>query len=285
MKKIFAILFLIFTISLAFCDIPIVQDIQAQVSKGTKVNIFWTLPADCEISKIVLFRSTTPLTSYDHIKVLKPLTTLEGFVTGYTDSLKDYKDYYYAVICYVDNEPVDLLMAGVNSTVKGIHLDIPSQKPAVIDETEDKLYFTGELREIPLPYLESKTDDNNTNLSQNALDKAKTLMNASKTENKLLAQYIFEEDLVSPDAGDDFLLFDILKNYFVQKQYSSAIIQLEKLIATNINENTRNRAYFYLGESNYLMGNYINAIKTFAIVENIYPELTKRWVNSSLDQL
>ena len=77
-------------------------------------------------------------------------------------------------------------------------------------------------------------------------------------------------------------------NYFafiLMQKYKEAIDQLEKLVGTNISQQTRNRAYFYLGESHYMLAQYPRAIKTFVRIENVYPALCKQWIDNSLDQL
>ena len=91
--------------------------------------------------------------------------------------------------------------------------------------------------------------------------------------------------MISPDGGDDYLLFEILKQYFVQKNYDASIIQLNKLAGTNIKDSTRNRVYFYIGECEYLTGEYEKAVKSFVKVQDAYPTLARKWINSSLDRI
>ena len=124
-------------------------------------------------------------------------------------------------------------------------------------------------------------------VSDNTANQAETLVagiNASGKKAKL-TPHLFEEDLVSPDGGDDYLLFQILKNYFVAKKYRETVDKLSQLIGTNISDSTRNRACFYLGEAYYLQGNYEEAVRSFVKVQAAYPTLAKKWLDSSLDRL
>jgi TolA-binding protein len=105
------------------------------------------------------------------------------------------------------------------------------------------------------------------------------------SKNQLLTPYIFEEDLVSPDGGDAYLLFEILKASFVTKKYKETIEKLNQLIGTNISEETRNRAYFYLGQSQYFNHNYEDAVRSFVKVQAAYPTLAKKWLEASLDRI
>ena len=97
--------------------------------------------------------------------------------------------------------------------------------------------------------------------------------------------YIFEEDLISPDGGEEYILFEILKTYFATKKYEQAVLNLSRLIGTNVSENTRNRSIFYIGESYYFLEKYDDAIMNFIKVKNAYPKESQMWIDSSLDKL
>jgi TolA-binding protein len=94
--------------------------------------------------------------------------------------------------------------------------------------------------------------------------------------------------VISPQKAQPlspFILFEILKNYFIQEKYDQAFISLQHLTKTNIDEKVLNRAIFYMGQSLYFCANYEEAITTFVKVTEIYPELTKKWIILSLDAL
>ncbi len=292
-KNIFKIFVFFLFSALSFADSknivnsrPIVQNIRAVAAASSKINVTWTLPQnpDPKITKILVYRSKIPVTSFDQIKNETPTASLLADTTGWTDNLTDYSDYFYAVIAYT-TEPYDLILASINSTISGVHINyVQNQKDETVVE-EEKKYEDGVSRELPLPFLdfsESKRTEQNY-FSETTLQKVRELGISSKKNVKKLGAYYFEEDLISPDSGDDYLLFDILKNHFVQKKYDIATSQLERLISANIADSTKNRAYFYLGESYYLSGKYKDAIKYFVQVEDIFPSLSKKWMDSSLD--
>lgn len=290
MKKsifIFAAL-LSFIYTFSFAQRPIVQDIQAVAGNTNKINILWNLPLnpDKEITQILVYRDLSPISSYAQLQNLSPIASLLPILTSYTDTVSDYKDYFYAVICVTD-EPYDIIMMSINSTVTGAHIPSGfSASAAPAEEKEKKLYPQGSLREIPLPYLDYVEGlEKDYLVSEDAARASKGLGIESKKTVARLPIHIFEDDLISPDGGDDFLLFEVLKTSFIQKKYEEAITELEKLTGTNISTDTRSRAYFYLGESFYMLGRYEKAIKTFVRIESIYPELAKQWIDNSLDQL
>ena len=111
-----------------------------------------------------------------------------------------------------------------------------------------------------------------------------TLIKGSGTYKRdPLPVHIFEEDLVSPAGGDEYLLFEILKTYFIKKQYTESITALRSFLAQNRTKSVADRASFYLGESYYYTGNFPAALTRFLALEDTYPELTRRWIDSSLD--
>lgn len=291
MKKTFSILGLLFFSFILFAEKPIVRDIQAEAGKGNKINIFWTLPEnpEKEISSFFIYRDTRQIASYAQIKNISPIAQIDSNFSGYTDLVKDYNDYFYCVLAVTKDSsvPYDLILLSFNSTVKGVHISMNTQQKEPQKKEQEKLYYEGTLRETPLPFIDivENSLQPEPTVSEEAAFAAQTLTNKTKKREPVLKPYIFEEDLISPDGGDDYLLFEILKQYFVHKNYDEAIVQLNKLAGTNIKDSTRSRVYFYIGECEYLTGEYEKAVKSFVKVQDIYPTLTRKWINSSLDRI
>ncbi len=291
MKKAFSILGLLFFSSILFAEKPIVRDIQTEAGKGNKINIFWTLPEnpEKEISSFFIYRDTRQIASYAQIKNISPIAQIDSNFSGYTDLVKDYNDYFYCVLAVTKDSsvPYDLILLSFNSTVKGVHISMNTQQKEPQKQEKEKLYYEGTLRETPLPFIDivENSLQPEPTVSEEAAFAAQTLTNKNKKREPVLKPYIFEEDLISPDGGDDYLLFEILKQYFVHKNYDEAIVQLNKLAGTNIKDSTRSRVYFYIGECEYLTGEYEKAVKSFVKVQDIYPTLARKWINSSLDRI
>ena len=291
MKKAFSIIGLLFFSFILFAEKPIVRDIQAEAGKGNKINIFWTLPEnpEKEISSFFIYRDTRQIASYAQIKNISPIAQIDSNFSGYTDLVKDYNDYFYCVLAVTTDSsvPYDLILLSFNSTVKGVHISMNTQQKEPQKQEKEKLYYEGTLRETPLPFIDivENSLQPEPTVSEEAAFAAQTLTNKTKKREPVLKPYIFEEDLISPDGGDDYLLFEILKQYFVHKNYDEAIIQLNKLAGTNIKDSTRSRVYFYIGECEYLTGEYEKAVKSFVKVQDIYPTLARKWINSSLDRI
>ena len=290
MKKLFCILTVLFVSVFLFAEQPIVHNIRSEAGKGYKINIFWTVPdnPEKEITGFLVYRDTRHIASYSQIKNITPIATLTADYTGYTDTVSDFNDYFYCVITLTEETktPYDLILLSYNSTVKGVHLAINTKQSEPVKEEKEKLYYEGTSRETPLPFIDMQNDlIVQPTISDETASITESLITKKGQKQPLLKPYIFEEDLISPDGGDDYLLFDILKQYFVQKNYKETITQLHKLAGTNIKDTTRNRVYFYIGEAEYLMGEYENAVKSFVKVQNVYPTLAKKWINSALDRI
>lgn len=287
MKKLILLICTLLTTTLLWAEKPIVQNIQASVGKGTKIHLSWTLPQNPEspVTSLLVYRSNKPITSYKQIVQMTPIQVLSGDVSSYTDSVSDYNDYFYAVISFTD-KVYDLVLVSVNSTVNGVHLSMPKiTAESNTKPKEEKLYEEGTLRETPLPYLDIlSTEKEESKLSNDAINSAKNLAKSTASETEILFPYFFEEDLVSPDGGDEYILFEILKNTFVQEKYSEANSQLRRLVNRNINKDVMNRSYFYIGEAEYFLGNYEEAIKAFIQVYD-YPLQTKKWINATLSKM
>ena len=291
MKKIFCSLFLILTAAFVFADRPLVRDIQARAGSGTKVRITWQLPKnpEPEIESYLLYRTTEQITSFSQLKNIQPITALTPDRAGYTDQLSDLRDYYYTIISQTVKGPYDVVLLSFNSTVTGVHLIAKKQSEAPAEKKDyETVYPDGTLRKTPLPFIDMIDGiDAEPLVSEQTVTQISSLTGGSSktSKNPLLTPYIFEEDLVSPDGGDEYLLFEILKTSFVTKKYKESIEKLNQLIGTNISEETRNRAYFYLGESQYFSRNYEEAVRNFVKVQAAFPTLSKKWLEDSLDRI
>jgi len=291
MKKIICSIIFTLTAALLFAERPLVRDIQARAGSGKKVRITWTLPQNPEpaLYNLFLYRTTEQITSYKQLEKLEPLVKLTPDRAGYTDQLEDLRDYYYTVISETEKGVYDLVLLSFNSTVTSVHLTAKKTEAKPVEKADyETVYPEGTLRKTPLPYLDIIEGMNEEPLiSDNTASSVSSLTGgkAKASKNAALTPYIFEEDLVSPDGGDAYLLFEILKASFVTKKYKESIDKLNQLIGTNISDETRNRAYFYLGESQYFNRNYEEAVRSFVKVQAAYPTLSKKWLEASLDRI
>lgn len=266
-----------------------ITNIHAEYAGGNKINIMWTNPENTEkkVTKYLVYRNTMPVSVFNDINHSTFLAQIPGTSTGYTDTVKDLNDYYYAVVSFTD-ECYTLIMPAMNATVKGVHVEAKKQNPEIqkLEEPEKK-YPSGTLRETPLPFLDlvDGLTESENQISELAHKKAAGLGRKVTTKASTLEPYFFEADMISPERGDAYYLFQILSQYFAPRKYRDSITQLKKLTGTNITPEVESRATFYLGEAYYFTGDFENAVRSFVKVQEYFPEESKKWLESSLDHL
>lgn len=312
----FFIFSLLFSVSVfAQSTKSVVTSIKAESSSTKSITITWVAPeAKNSVSSLLIFRETKPFTNFSQIELLEPIAVLRANETSYTDIFVQSQDYFYAVVSTVnsnnitsnefyydeqkdldnahtkEDEIIKTVLPGVNATVKGVKATTQKKVKSKIkpQEKNKKSYENGELRETPLPFIDVLDEKTNhePQISKESKKQAKKLIKKNyKQKPEPLPIHIFEEDLVSPAGGDEYLLFEILKNYFIKKQYSDSIKYLRKFLAQNRSKVVTDRASFYLGESYYYTGNFPSALTSFLTLEEVYPELSRQWIDSTLDQL
>ena len=288
-RNLSAAVFLLLNLTAFSFDRPIVTNIKTEFASGGKINILWTNPQNTEkpVTKYLIYRDTKPFTEFNDINNATFITQIPSSKTGYTDTVKDLSDYFYAVISFTD-ECCTILLPAMNATVTGVKIESRKADSFQNNKKEPENRFSdGSIRETPLPYLDliegmSVTENK---LSDEAVKKAKGLGITSRKKTKKLEPYYFEEDMISAERGDAYYLFQTLTKYFTTCEYQDAIEGFKKLIGTNITQEVEHRTIFYLGESYYFSGDYKNAVRSFVKVQEYYPEECKRWLESSLDQL
>lgn len=314
-----SILFLLFSATSLHAQSTksVITGIKAEATSSNTITVTWNSPENAKaVSNLLVYRGTKPFTSFVQTEKLEPIAVLMATELSYTDTLRTSQDYYYAVITalsskdsaenklYYDEELdskskesysaetplLKSVIPGVNSTVRGVHIQSGKKaaKTAIqANDTKMKVYENGALREKPLPRMDVLDEKSGTTptISKENKKRAESLIRSVPTNRPdPLPVYIFEEDLVSPTGGDEYLLFEILKNYFVKKKYSESITQLRKFLAQNRSKAVADRAAFYLGESYYYTGNFSAALTRFLSLEETYPELSRLWIDSTLDQ-
>ncbi len=291
MRKLFIFIFWAITLSGIRAQQPVVSGIGAEAGNDTKINVFWTLPTASagRISSLMVYRSSRPIRSTYDLRGLAPIKQLNAKTTEWLDTVNTYGDYYYAVIAERDGKTADLVLPSINATVSGVHLKIPNKRPgnAGALSARERLYSTDEMRETPLPFLDftGGSSARKVDMSVKAKALARNLGDTPHMQPTSLDSHIFEDDLISPDGGDDFLLFEILRTTFIQKNYAEAISELERFLNKKNSAAAESRARFYLGEAYYFMEDYRTASKNFIMVYDTFPAVARKWLVSSLDMM
>lgn len=268
---------------------PIVKGIEVNLVSNAQVRVSWKLPQGFSANAILIFRDTQPFISKNQVVTTSPIAQVKPDSTYYVDRLINYKEVFYAVIAKKDDGTLyDVVLPSINATVTGIRAKretVKQEDDRELSQVQEKVYADGQLRELPLPYLEMLDEQHKPNpLRKEVIAAGEKLAGEHVARHiEILPPYIFEEDMVAPAGGDDYFLFEILKEYFIRKDYRNSVEYLQKFLSVNRTDSVTNRAVFYLAESNYYRKNYRQALNQFLFVEEDYPALAKKWIESTLD--
>lgn len=274
---------------------PIATDINTIPAEGGKIKITWSSPASSEpkITGFAVYRDSKQISSYDQLNSQKPVAELASDVNVYFDAVPDSREYFYAVISLTENGAYSIILPSINTTVYGVKTAVsqsakntsgkqpPKQETSPLPKTAP----SKKMREIPLPTLGlAETPKQKNIIGPKALAAAKSLgKDYTGRKNIIENPHIFEEDMVCPEGGDEYVLFKILKNYFVKNDFQRTVSELTEFLNVHRSDSVTNRAFFYLGESYYFSADYQNALFNFLTVKEQYPALSKKWIDSTLD--
>lgn len=285
----FSLFFIFSLISNVFSQVnkPIVQNISAKLLDTNKIEITWSIPEKFNATNLFIYRNVKPFSTVEQLYQLKPIAKLTPNSNVYVDNVSNFRTYYYLVLASISKDELyDIILPSVNATIKGVKITKQNEKSDSNNILLEKNYAPGVMRELPLPYLGNISDltKKPNKLNKNVIEAGKSLeLKTRQTKNKKLSPYYFEEDLVTPLGGDDYFLFEILSNSFIKENYANSITEFQDFLSVNRSESTTNRAVFYLGQALYYSENYRHAISMFLFVEEVYPALSRKWINSSLD--
>lgn len=293
MKK---LIFILISLILPICAFsqsrPIIENLEANSTELYKIKLTWTLPSmpSPKIEKLYIYRDSKQITSYSQISNLNPIATLDKNSTFYIDNVQNTNEYFYSIIAETNDGPYKIIIPSINSTLNGIMPLFKNTSNNSNRNIQHKETFTinqNSKRVFPLPQINfDKNNDSKNNkitLGKKAIDAGNELGKGYNKKNYISKIHVFEEDLICPEGGDEYFLFRILKESFVKNNFATSVENLTDFLSVYRNKETTSRAIFYLAESYYFSGNYEKAIYHFLAVKDIYPELTKKWLDSSLD--
>lgn len=284
--------FLVLPVSFGFTDEknsdrPLVRSIAASPVADKKIKLSWSLPLDFQAEELQIFASNSPIVNKEDLTNENKIAEIKSDKTYYIVQTTHYGDFYFAVVAKNQSQMLyPLLIPSVNTTVSPVRLIATGRELAKNQKKTERTYEEGQMREIPLPYLDILEDLGRkpNPLDEKVIKAGKSLAGEYEDSNKkLLEPYIFEVDSTKAENGDDYFLYSILKNYFQKGDYSKAKTELKNFLGVNRSSYTTNRAIFYLGESYYFCGDFKQALTMFLSIETVYPSLTRKWIDSALD--
>ena len=286
---------------------PVAKNISATSGQDKAIELSWEFPAKTQpkILGIQIFRRPRPYSAVQDLEGDLPVAELAADKKSYTDVLTANGSYFYAVLAVTQKGAYKIIIPGMNATTTGarpkiaaVQEEVPPVKneesPIKIDDSaltesqRELLYADQKMRKAPLPYPGTLLgfDDGKTKMSLQSKKTAAEL--GSKKERAVIpikSPYFFEEDMFSPDGGDEYTLFETLRAGLAPKKYAQSVELLQDFLSVHRDQAVTDRAQFYLGESHYFCKDYKSAIRCFLNVQDAFPELSKQWIDSSLDLL
>ncbi|MBQ9537721.1 MAG: hypothetical protein IJU95_00495 [Treponema sp.] len=269
-----------------------------------------------------IYRDQKPIYSGTRVKSLFPIAAVPKNHISYTDET-DGKAYYYAVLTFVDksgvmegwedlyydeeldgsdgepgiNEDGGMLYAavlpGINATLSPAAASLKagtlaSGTTADYDMHEaDSDMHAADRRTPAVPLLEQDETRRKERSITPQTEQNVTGLVPSKWKSGRKAvplfRHIFTEDQTVPAGGDDYLLYKILNEGWMQYSYAAARTSLSSFLAQRRDEGTTKRATFYLAQAEYYLENYAEALNLFLTVQDSFPELAGKWIDSCID--
>ncbi len=279
-------------------------------------------PAKGKVLFFAIYRDQRPIYSSSRVKSLFPIAAVPKSHVSYVDETDDGKSHYYAVLTFVDekeeeedyqdlyyDEELDgpegenrvqedsgmlytVILPGINSTISPIKaMAAGFQAPASPQQDSEKLEEAAKLKEADRLREEAflkeveETLHKERNIRFDTEKKAADLKASDKSRRKAapLFRHIFSEDQLPPAGGDDYLLYAILQENWIRYGYEESKSSLSAFLAQHRDEEAMQRATFYLAEAEYFTGNYVEALNLFVTVQDSFPQLAGKWIDSCLD--
>ncbi len=299
-KLIILILFCTFT---AICSAqslrPMVKDISATINSDTsEVVLSWELPANvaANVQELLIYRNTGSIIKTSTLSILEPKANLSAETTTFTDTVRDYNMYYYAVVAKtIDGKMYDVIIPTINATNEAIvkeklQVFVLDDKPEI-----ENIYANAvpkidtnvsvPLRERPLPVLGIlPAEEDVPSLSEETLTITSSLPQSHR-EALFSKPYILSEDMNGENAtGDDYTLFVLVNTFVIAEDWENAKTELTKFLQINRSTEATARANFYLAQTYYFQKEYRLSLTHFQRAEKLYPVYSKRWIEEVLNQ-
>ena len=271
---------------------PIAKNVNASAKNESEIVVTWDFTPDENVSSLLIFRSLSPIASSEELSSLSPIASVDSGEKSWTDKISEIgkteeNGFFYAVIARLSDGAVyRVVVPSVNATVWECRLPDAEKTETLIEKSpeRERLYFSGALREQPLPYMQKSLPDAEKSDSQKAADSVKNMfpLLPRKTEKKA-EPHIFVEDKMTEATGDDYILQMILKRTFFAADYKKAADELVRFLSANRAESAASRAEFYIGECYYFSGDYKKALEYFLKTQDVFVSLSRKWMRLSLN--
>jgi hypothetical protein len=225
----------------------------------------------------VLFRSAYPISQPNDL--INASIVRSGIFSPFVDVPVPGISWYYAIIYEDDILTGNIrIRPGVNATVSAV----------VIHDDNAAENF---MRPMPLPVLTLNNYVSGGFLADVVKEKPLSLASVNllkltqkneKPPLELKWPRVFTMDLAEPQTGEESALYQILEDHFKQFEWEAARNNLQDYLTLPRTKEIETRAHFYLGQTQYFIGNYSEALWEFLSFRSINPDEANTWIDAVL---
>lgn len=231
-------------------------------------------------NRLHLYRSTKP---FDAIESLNGANLVATFIdTGmpYTDTPPAKIRVYYALA-----EERDVI-TGTARFVRGKTTSIKDVYTTSAPLSASAQTVTVPARRMPLPELKAQSEETQAQKLNDSLEELLPRTNAvnGTGEKPRMQKYIFPQERENYEGGKTELA-SIVQTYFAKENWNAAKNALQEYLDfAQIGSNAKNRTRFYLGETNYFLGQKREALLLFLDTREAFPNESALWIDAVLAQ-
>lgn len=270
---------------------PVLSGILVRVDKDA---IVVSIDAKGNPGRLVVYRSTAPIKTPTNLLDSVLAAILEPGSGPYRDYPVPGVDYYYAVVTERD------LSSGTLSLKAGVNV---SSRPVSIQAGMFRIGLPSSgatSRTMPLPYLiltsgfvDAKpigVEDPTPRLRELSAETEKAIATIVSHHGSMAQAgkppiTIFPEDLQSGGGGEEYALRSIVAGQFAKGSYLEAIRQFTLYLSLPRSFKNANRARFYRGQAEAMLGGYREAFFDLLQAQESYYMESSAWMDFILERL
>ena len=272
-------------------ETPVFQPVWSGISslealpQGDRVTI--TFDAE-NVRRAALYRSVRPIV---HIPDLLGAVIIQTRISSpFTDFPVPGIPYYYAVIDEDDLvQGTVTITPGQNSTRYPVEVTMSRGAPGLDAPAQS-------IRAMPLPELapiaaipgaENFNElPPNVALSPQAVRALENIPARPPLDPAARSPRVFARDLeVYTTGGEERALSSIVRGSFSQRDWETAMNELNRFLALPRNTEITSRARFYLGQCLYFLNRPNEGLFEFLAIQDQYPNESREWIQASLNLL
>lgn len=230
-------------------------------TKSNNIVIEWE---DSTADSYNIYRNTSKISNQNILRKAILIGNVRKGQQAYVDTnIPSDGNYYYAIINVNNTKEHVIFIPDSNFTTIPVIFSKPKIKSEPIPESPK------------IPKLEVKKEPSPEEIPKKVVQKPKIIK--KKIEKKPIKK--------NHRINYDLYLNNIVKKYFLKKDYQKTIDELNKIIKTKASNKIKMKAKLFLGRTYYELGNYNKALKLFIESKEVYSDESDFWIRKTLKNI